>query len=239
MRIARLCDWHIPYHDERALNVAFNFVEETRPDEIVIDEVQDFYALSKFVKDPEKRLGLQNEFDIGQEWLWRLHNRFPDTKITMIESNHDKRLKKYLSTQAQELKSLRCLSFDHLLGLDGLKIPYEKVFIYKNILFKHGDKVRQDSAATAKAEFLKEGMSGCSGHSHRAGKFYKTLRGGKFSWIECGCLCRLDPEYIDGTADWQHGVGLFTFDDQSNLYDPKVFTINDYKIIWGNKVIGE
>jgi hypothetical protein len=239
MRIAKLNDWHIPYHDKRALAVAFNFVESTEPEKIVIDEVVDFYALSKFSKDPKRRLMLQDELDVAQEWLWRLRKRFPKTEITMVESNHDRRLVKYLSSQAQELAYLRCLDFAHLLGLTGMQIKYTQNFIYKKVLFKHGDIVRRDSAMTAKAEFVKEGMAGASGHTHRAGVFYQTLRGGKYSWVECGCLCTLKPDYVEGTANWQQGIGLFTFEDGSDLYDPKVFTINKYKILWGSKTIGE
>lgn len=239
MRIAKLTDWHIPYHDRRALAVAFNFVEATEPGIILIDEVVDFYALSKFCKDPRRKLQLQDELDTAQEILWRLRKRFPNTRIIMVESNHDRRLVKYLSSQAPELAYLRCLDFVHLIGLEGMKIEYMKHFIYKKVLFKHGDIVKKDSGATAKSEFLKEGMSGSSGHTHRSGVFYKTVRGGKYSWVECGCLCNLKPEYIEGTADWQQGVGLFTFDDGSDLYDPKVFTINKYKVIWGNRVITE
>lgn len=239
MRIAKLNDWHIPYHDKRALQVAFNFVEETEPEKIVIDEVVDFYALSKFSKDPKRKLELQQELDEAQKWLWRLRGRFPKTEIVMVESNHDRRLVKYLSSQAQELAYLRCLDFSHLLGLDGMRIAYKPSFIFKEVLFKHGDLVKKDSGATAKAEFLKEGMSGASGHTHRAGVFYKRLRGGEYSWAECGCLCTLDPDYIEGTADWMQGVGLFTFPDGSDRYDPKVFTIHKYKITWGSKTIGE
>jgi hypothetical protein len=239
VRIAKLNDWHIPYHDKRALNVAFNFVEETKPEIIIIDEIVDFYALSKFSKDPRRRLELQEELDMAQEWLWRLRRRFPNTEIKMLESNHDRRLMRYLSSQAPEVAYLRCLDFSHLLGLDGTKISYSPHFVHKRVLFKHGDIVRRDSAATAKAEFMREGCSGCSGHTHRAGVFYQTLRGGKYSWVECGCLCTLKPDYVEGITNWQHGVGLFTFDDDSDLYDPKVFTINKYKVIWGNKVITE
>ena len=239
MRVAKLNDWHIPYHDKKALNVAFNFCEESQPDKIIVDEVCDFYALSKFSKDPRRRLMLQDELDTSQEWLWRLRNRFPKTEIIMLESNHDRRLMKYLASQAPELTYLRCIDFKHLLGLDGMNIEYRQNYIFRGILFKHGEIVRRDSAATARAEFVKEGMSGCSGHSHRAGVFYQTLRGGKYSWVECGCLCTLKPDYVEGTANWQQGLGFFFFEEQGKLYDPKVFTINDYKVLWGNKVIGE
>jgi len=88
-RIANLPDWHIPYHDKRAINVAFNFVEETEPSIIIIHEVNDFYALSKFSKDPRRRLMMQDELDMSQEWRARLRNRFPLTRIIELDSNHN------------------------------------------------------------------------------------------------------------------------------------------------------
>jgi hypothetical protein len=238
VRILKLNDWHVPFHDKKALSVAFNFAETLEPNIIIIDEIADFYALSKFSKDARRRLMMQDEFDECQKWLWRLRNRFPNTRIIMLESNHDRRLMKYLNSQAPELGYLRCLALDHLLGIDGMKIEYKQHLIYKKVLFKHGDIVRRDSAMTAKAEFVKEGMSGASGHSHRLGQFFKRLRGGKYSWTECGCLCTLDPDYVEGTADWGQGVGAFFFSEDTERYDPKVFPIINYKILWGNKEIG-
>lgn len=238
MRIAKMNDWHVPFEDKKAIKVALNFLEELEPDMLILDEVCDFYAISKFSKDPKRRLMMQDELDAVQAHLWRVKKRFPNMKIIMLESNHDRRLEKYLNSQAPELAYLRCLDFGHLLGLDGLGISYFPYYQYRKVLFKHGEVVRKDSAMTAKAEFLKEGMSGASGHSHRLGQFFQTVRGGKFSWTECGCLCDLKPDYVEGTANWQTGVGAFFFEEKGGRYDPKVFPIINYEILWGKKTIG-
>lgn len=237
--VASLNDYHIPYHDKRAMRVAQNFLYEVKPKTIVVHEWADFYALSKFDKDPRRKLELQKELDETQRELWILRNRFPDTEIVMIDCNHQKRLKKYLNGKADELAFLRCLEIEHLLGLDGMKIKTMPFYQHKKVLFKHGDIVRKDSSYTAKAEFIKEGMSGCSGHTHRLGMHFKTLRGGSFVWVEAGCLCKTkNVEYIEGTADWQQGLAVFFFEEHGTRFDPKVFPIINYQILWGRKKIG-
>ena len=182
--VARACDWHIPYHDPVVIEVAFKLLKVLKPSVIVIDEVIDWYSLSRFDKDPERILDLQKNLDTTVAYLTRLRKLFPKTRIIMVESNHDKRLKKYLWTNASALSVLRCLDFNDLMGLNKLKIEYKKFFIYKKVLFKHGSIVRQHSGYTARAEMMKEGTSGSSGHTHCLGSHYKTLRGGKYVWVE-------------------------------------------------------
>jgi len=166
-----------------------------------------------------------------------LRSLFPNTRIIMVESNHDKRLQKYLNSQASELSVLDCLNLKELMGLDTFNIEYKKFFIFKKVLFKHGNIVRQHSGYTARAEMLKEGTSGSSGHTHRLGSHYKTLRGGKYVWVEGGCLC--DPkkaEYIEGTANWQQGVTGFDFPKGSKRFYPFIIPIIDSKAIFAKKL---
>jgi len=239
-KIATLNDYHIPFHDKKAMRVAQNFLEEIEPRTIILHEWSDFYAISRFDKDPRRKLEFQKELDETQRELWALRKRFPDTELIMVDSNHQDRMKKFLQSKAPELDSLRCLSIEHLLGLDGMKIRSAPHYIHKRVLFKHGNIVRADSSYTAKAEFAREGMSGCSGHTHRLGMHFKTLRGGSYCWVEAGCLCKTkNIEYIDGVANWNQGLAVFFFEEGSSRFDPKVFPIIDYGIVWGNKIIGD
>ena len=96
-------------------------------------------------------------------------------------------------------------------------------------MFKHGDIIRKWSSYTARGEQEKEGMSGASGHSHRLGQFYHTVRGGKYTWMECGMLCSTDQEYLEGRiADWQLGIGLVIF--WGTHYRAIPIPIIDYRI---------
>lgn len=234
--VLRVGDVHYPYHDKRAVNLAFKFAQFLQPKVIILDEWIDFYALSKYNKDPSRKNDLQKDIDGTCVLLTWLRNMCPNTIMIMVESNHDKRLRTYLRTRAEELDNLRCLQFPELLRLNELNIEYRKSFIYKSFLWKHGSIIRKHSGMTAKGELEKEGMSGCSGHSHRLSLFFKTLRGGKFVWVESGCLCDTeDVEYIDGTADWLQGMSLVSFKKDSEHYYPAVVPIIDYEILWGKR----
>ena len=229
--ILSLTDWHVPFHDHKALIAAFKFCETLQPQILVIHELHDFYTLSRFDKDPKRLDSLQDEIDQVGKYLELLRNMCPYSRILLLKSNHLDRLRKYLWRQAPALSSLRVLRTPTLLELSRFNVEYMDDFIYKGFLFKHGDMARKDSGLTARAEFQKEGMSGASGHTHRLAAHYRRTRGGEYVWLESGCLCRLDPEYIEGTADWQHGVSLVSFrNDVSKKFFATVIPIVDYEI---------
>ncbi len=209
--IVSLTDWHVPFHDPKAIEAAFGFVERIQPQVIVTHELHDFYALSRFDKDPGRIDSLQGEIDMVTGYLAQLRKLCPDSRILLLQSNHMARLKRYLWRNAPALSSLRSLQLPALLQLQENGVEFMNYFQHQGVLFKHGTIVRKESGMTARAELAKEGVAGVSGHTHRLGQVYKRLRGGAYTWIESGCLCQLDPEYIDGTADWQQGFSLVSF----------------------------
>lgn len=236
--VVALHDWHVPYHDKAALSCAFNFCEQTQPVYIILHECHDFYALSRFSKDPARKNELQYEIDLVGEYLRDLRKRCPRSKMILLKANHTDRLQRYLWNEAPALSSLRSLKIEEVMGLAALGIEYKPYFEYKGFLWKHGSVVRQDSAYTAKAELLREGMSGASGHTHRLGAHYRTVRGGKYCWIEGGCLCDLNPEYMDeNVANWQTGISVVNFEANGNQYFARPVPIIDGKMLWGDKLI--
>jgi len=236
-RILKLSDFHVPFHDKKTIAVALKFAKKVNPKILIIDELMDFYSISKFNKDPKRKLSLQKDLNTSKGLLQMIRKTLPNARIIMVESNHDKRLKKYLRSTAEELSDLDCLKLEELLGLDDFNIEYKKMFIFRKVLFKHGSIVRQHSAYSAKAEMDKEGTSGVSGHTHRLSMYFKTLRGGKYVWIEGGCLCsvKCGEEYVDGTANWQQGLSMFTFKDGKRRFHPEVIPIVDREILWGGE----
>lgn len=235
--IVGLHDWHIPYHDEKALSCAFAFCERVQPKIIILHECHDFYPLSRFNKDPARN-DLQYEIDLTNEKLKDLRKRCPKSKMILLKSNHTDRLQRYLWSEAKALSSLKAMKVEQLLGLAELEIEYRPNFVYKHFLWKHGSIVRQDSAYTAKAEFIREGMSGTSGHTHRLGAHYRTVRGGSYVWIEGGCLCDLQPEYMhDDVANWQHGISTVQFEKEGNQFIAMPIPIIDGSMLWGGEMI--
>lgn len=236
--VVSLTDWHYPFEDKAAIKAAFAFCEKVQPEVIIVHEIHDFYALSKFDKDPSREQGLQDEIDQAVTALKELRELCPFSQIILLESNHLDRLRRYLWSNAKALAGLRALKLENLLELQELNISILEHYEIGGILFKHGDIVRKNSGYTARGEFEKEGTSGLSGHTHRLGSYYRTQRGGSYVWIECGCLCDLRPEYISGVPDWQHGFGVVQFEPNGSQYYAQSVPIINGKILWGGEIIG-
>jgi hypothetical protein len=224
VRIVTLCDWHVPFEDRQAIRQALNFCEDMQPEIVTVHEIHDFYSLSRFDKDPSRIDSLQAELDQVVRYLQDLRAACPGSRIILLKSNHLDRLKRYLWAQAQALSSLRALEIPTLLGLDRAGIEYMDHFIYNNFLFKHGNLVSKDAGMTARRELQTEGMSGVSGHTHRLAAIYHRDRTGEYCWLESGCLCDLQPEYMDGRiANWKHGFSVVEFEGEK--YNAKVIAI--------------
>lgn len=230
--ILTLCDVHVPFHDKKAVSVAMDFAKDLVPKTIVMHEWLDWYQISKFDKDPNRINDLQDDIDQTVELFDALRRKCKGSDIIMVKSNHDARLERY-KRQNQPLYNLRNLNIEKLLELEKFNIHYQDDYVFRKVLFKHGNTVRKYSGYTAKNELNNEGISGASGHTHRLGCHYETNRGGKYVWMESGCLCDLKPEYIDGIANWQHGCSVFLFKKNSNHFSATVVPIIDHEILWG------
>lgn len=215
-------DIHCPFQNEAALSATISFSKYFQPDNIfIMGDLVDFYAISRFTKDPERALKLQDELDVAYATLRQIRNANPKAFICLIRGNHEHRLQKYLWSEAKELSGLRDLSVERLLNLKELNIFYEKTgrLVHRGLVFKHGDIVRKFAGYSAKGEFEKSGMSGVSAHTHRGAIYYQNNASGGYSWMECGCLCKLDAEYLEGDIpNWQTGFGVAYFSLKSPRY---------------------
>ena len=202
-------DFHIPFHDRECLSAFISFCKYFKPDKIFLNgDVIDFYAISRFVKDPNRALELQQEIDeaVGVLKMIRSNNR--KAEIHYIRGNHEARLQKYLHSEAKELSGLRELNVQHLLRLKEFKIIYHEQgrFKYHGLTIKHGTVVRKFSGYTAKAEVEKNGTSGISSHSHRLSSYFQNNDGQEIIWNETGCMCEKDADYLEGEVpNWQTG----------------------------------
>lgn len=207
-------DTHVPFHNKKAINTALKFMRSFKPHRLyLVGDIIDFYAVSRFDKDPERITGLQAEINETKEMLSKIRKVDKSIDILYLEGNHEVRLQRYL-WKHPEISSLNALNIVNLLGLKDLDIKYIKqtqTHVYHKFVIEHGDVVRQQSAYTARAQLDKKGMSGISGHTHRLGTHYKTDMSGNYVWCENGCMCELNPEYVVGMPNWMNGfsVGYF------------------------------
>ena len=231
--VVKLNDAHVPFEDEVSVKTAIEFCEMIQPDIIITDEWMDFYELSRFTKDPTRATGYTLHDARERVWDWYdiIKRVCPKSRRIELNANHPKRLVKYLHSNAPELVGLPEFEMVNFMRYDKLDIEFMQHFIFRNFLFKHGNLVRKYSSYTAKGELEKEGMSGASGHTHRLGQHYRSLRGGEYTWVECGMLCRTDMDYLDdAVADWQPGLGLVSF--WGDRFRALPLPIIDGKIDW-------
>jgi hypothetical protein len=225
-----ICDVHVPYQDDNALAVVEAYAAEYKPDVFVINgDLVDFYNLSVFDKNPERKVDVQGELDGAQQVLHSLRSVLPKgCKMYFLEGNHENRLQRYL-WRNPELEGLRALELPTLLGLEDLNIEFigvsadywKKDSGHLNLgdaLVMHGDN-RLNGASTSKYSgySAKNTMMGLqkstiSGHVHRLAQVYHTTPYGTLTGIEGGCLCQ-----PTGTANWQQGFVTFETVNGKNI----------------------
>lgn len=212
-RQVNLSDVHAPYHHPAAWALALQIIGRIRPDVVnILGDLLDFYKLSSFDKDPDK-FNLQVELDTAAALLSDLR-RVHRKRIRFVPGNHELRIKKYLRRNP-ELHGLAALSLPNLLDLKALDIEFydHEVEIVPGpggLYGHHGRIVRPTAGLSAKAELEAQfhATSLIGGHTHRAGKYVCTTRFGKRYSVENGCLCRLDPDYVPGTPNWQLAISV-------------------------------
>ncbi len=233
-----LSDLHFPYHDEQAVKLALEFCEREQPDVVhLLGDLVDFYNISRFNKDPNRKLSLQDELDQVTDFLYTMREMLPKAKLIYYEGNHEERLKKYLWSQSPELHSLRVLDLKSLLQLDDLNIEFFDYNTYnkhKHLVFFHGHLISKWSGYTAKREMETVGGSIIHGHTHRLGSSFQTTFSGAHVAYENGCLCNLNPEYVRGTPNWQLGFSTVCF--VNNQFFVVQVPIINYSYIWNGQL---
>ena len=224
-----ISDLHIPYEDKKAVELVIKFLEDNKNDihtVILGGDIIDFYSISRFNKDPRRALDTQKDLDKTYTFMSRLRTILPQAQIIFIPGNHEKRLQSYKWTKCPELAYLRCLTPEKLFRLEELNIQWhEKRWHYKKLYFIHGTKLSTHSGGTAQKNRDSCGTNVIVGHSHRTGKSNKTNLGGNSGGWEAGCLCDLNPEYMDSVADWQQGFCVV------NYYKDKIFYVHNIDIV--------
>lgn len=237
-KVVFISDIHAPFQDESAIRATISFIKYWKPTELIfMGDVVDFYAISRFIRNPDRANKLQEELDVAHTILKRFCLAAPKAKKTFLKGNHEYRLQKYLWSNAPELSNLRSLTVPEQLHLNDLGIEYiENGKITRNgTVIKHGNVVRKFAGYSAKGEFENCGISGVSAHTHRLGQYFHTHEGGMFTWIECGCLCDMNAEYMEGkVANWQHGFGIgFYKNSGSTRFNVGLVPIAKKKAMWG------
>ena len=213
--IAVIGDTHNPYQDERAVNLMEELLEEVQPDYLVYNgDVNDFYQVSEFAKDPSRLGRLQLDINSTKDMFTRHKVMLPNTTQILIEGTHEHRWRQFLQKHAPAISGLDCTDLKSLLGLERLgiqQVEFERGLLVNGLfLILHGDTASAHSSYTAKKMSDEHGGSGICNHTHRGGSFYKRDRFGTFGWWENFCLCGLNPDWTQN-PNWVQGFSLVHF----------------------------
>lgn len=213
-RAVILPDLQIPWHDEKAVEVALKILKDAKPDKVVVlGDLLDLAAFSRFEQRPEFAGTTQAAIVYAHQLLAEIRRLAPTAEIAVLEGNHDKRLEKsnlvnwgashgikravdYINNDGYPV-----MSVPHLLSLDTLDIEYvggypaNRYWINDRLQVRHGQRVRS-AGSTAKLVSDDERVSTIFGHVHRIETHFKTTQvraGGRTSAaFSIGALCRID-----------------------------------------------
>ena len=213
-------DFHVPFHDKKALKLLERFLRDQKPDVFVINgDFLDMWEISQFDRQPKVGKTIQEEIKEGKKILNRFRAILPNTKIIYVEGNHEFRLRKYLIKAAPQLYGFPGLSVTDFLDLKKLNITYKAIqegatrfsdsWVRMGDLYVgHWNKVNKHAGYTAKSLLDEKGVSLVQGHTHKYGVSSRRYVDGKMLvGVENFCLCRLDPHYVNKPS-WSQGFSV-------------------------------
>lgn len=230
-KVAVWGDLHIPYHESDAFKAAIKLAKDEKVEAIFLNgDVLDFFGLSFHEKNPKNRPRLSEELEAARIFLKGLRKQFPKIPIYWIDGNHEHRLERYLAVKAPELLDTEEFRIDVLLRMAEFGITYlgfrTKCYFGK-LLVEHGDRLRGTGGVNpARTARMKYKRAVLVNHFHKlsvdSGKQYD---GDVTTCWSNGCLCELEPEYME-VNEHVHGVCHVIMDGDN-------YRVQQYQIIEG------
>jgi predicted phosphodiesterase len=236
IRVGILSDIHIPYHDERALAAAVDYLKRRRPDVVLLNgDYGDFYSISRFTKNPKKR-NFKREIKLQRDGLKWLRSQFPKARLVYKMGNHDERYDHWLWNHAPEISDLPQVRLPSILGCKKLGIEVvgdgRPVMAGKLAIF-HGHEMNGGPfapAMPARSCFLRTTASVLVGHHHRTSTHVEP--NWKHEEIACwsvGCLCDLTPEYAR-VNKYNQGLSLVDVSEDGQFEVANLRLNTDYAV---------
>ncbi|KKK80609.1 hypothetical protein LCGC14_2821780 [marine sediment metagenome] len=209
-RIMIVNDLQRPFQDDATLEGVEKFWEDFAPHyEVYAGDVADLYTISTFDKNPSRRFKLFDECKDTKQWLVSHAEANPSAKRIWIDGNHEDRMRRWLWKYGEEMSSLPELDIRYQLGITEVGatyLSYMSVFDFLGYRIEHGFKTSASKAYpinVSRFMAIATGSSGLCGHTHHFSNYAWTDSRGSHSYIENGCLCRMDLEFAP-FPNWQH-----------------------------------
>lgn len=227
-------DLHVPYHEERALELVFAVAKREKPDTVILlGDVLDFYGLSTFIKLASRDQFVIDEIEAARKVLTRFERAFPDCVRIYLEGNHEYRLTCFIADKCPQLFGLLTLQDLLQLRTRGWElVPYGEYIKIGKLHFSHEGGVRrgQDFARKIVAS---TNASFCIGHHHRIQSVEWRSMNDRHVCFSPGHLCdeKAVAEYIRAPViNWHMGFSLIQFLDNGQFFH-QIHPIINYRAL--------
>jgi hypothetical protein len=229
-----LGDFHIPYTDPKALDLALEYGFTQNVDCIIINgDFLDFSTISRFSHKPGE-MSVREQVENGIEMLKYLQGAL-GVKVIYHYGNHDLRCELYMIRQAPELYYNNKL--EKLLNLDALGVDYVEDYRYMqfgNLNIAHGHHIVKGIFApvnAARGVFTKTNTSTMINHVHRTSEHIESDMNGKI--IGCysnGALTTVKPTYNPQVSKHNQGFSVVEKDSINGDFIVDSKKIINYKV---------
>jgi len=237
-----LPDLHIPFQDNQAILAAIKHGKHLGVDCVILaGDMMDFYGISSWEKNPELRIDLSDEVQLGQQFLAWLRQQFPKARIVYLEGNHEERLWRHLWQKNPQVYNLKDSDGKRLLGLEvvmglsewGIELVADRrpILCGEHLYLLHGHEWKvpmMTPVNPARTLFLRVHANAICGHLHQKSEHSEKSVDRVVSCWSMGCLCGLHPKYMP-LNKWSTGFSVIELSKAE-------WQVNNLKIIKGQIV---
>lgn len=230
-----LSDIHIPYHEPKPIEAAFQAGQAEKVDGVFINgDLMDCAAIGYW---GTAHKDFNSELEATIDFLDLLRQEFPKQKIIYKPGNHEYRLPQYFVTKAPDLAESPLAAMETVLGCEERNIEfldYHQIAYFGRLPVIHGHEIKNITRAVnpARGLFLKaKTFSACS-HCHSASEHTpKTIEGKLLTTWSFACLCDLNPDWNPFGNDWGWGYALINIEKDGN------FEVENKRVLHTGKVV--
>lgn len=238
LKVLFIPDCHFPYENKAAFALVIRFAQSWGVDTIVIlGDFGDFYVVSQFDKDPNRRKDLECEIAAINAGLDQLDILGAKKKI-YIEGNHEHRLRRYIMKNASAINNMVNIQTSLRLKQRGwIHVAYRDHYKLGRVYLTHDVGAVGRNAAHKTIDIYQH--SAITGHTHRmmyaveADGLGSPILSAQFGWL--GDIEQVDYAHkIVATKAYVLGFGIGYLDERTGLlYSQPIPIINGTCVVEG------
>ena len=218
-RILVIGDVHVPFHDKKAVDAAFNYGLRSGTDIVILNgDLFDHYSESTHGKELGNR-NPEHDYHEYQSFLFELRCAFPGARIIFKVGNHENRyFMWFVRAGMADMLQIHKFRYEEIMNFAeyGIDLVDEYATIeVAGLNIIHGHEYAGGGGINpARWLSLRTGESTMCGHFHRTSEHsQKVHRGDIQTWWSVGALCDLRPRYRPYN-NWNHGFAFIVKDGE-------------------------